>query len=167
MNLTIEFLRWLQETALAQYIRESEWAFPTIESLHVIALTIVFGTIAVVDLRLCGLASTNRRFTELADELLPWTWGAFVLAVIFGSMLFMSHALIYFNNTAFRVKFIFMFLAGVNMLTFELVTRRNVTQWDLGNKIPLTARAAGVLSLIFWIASVYLGRQTGWTMDVF
>ena len=52
----IEFLTWLQETSVAQYIRESEWAFPTIESLHVIALTMVFGTIAVVDLRLCGVA---------------------------------------------------------------------------------------------------------------
>jgi hypothetical protein len=167
MNLTIELLTWLQETPLAQYIRESEWAFPTIESLHVIALTIVFGTIAVVDLRLCGLASTNRRFTEIADELLPWTWGAFVLAVIFGSLLFTSHALIYFNNTAFRLKFIFMFFAAVNMLVFELVVRRGVSQWNVGKKIPWPARLAGVLSLIFWTASVYLGRQTGWTMDAF
>ena len=141
--------------------------FPTIESLHVIALTIVFGTIAVVDLRLCGLASTNRRFTEMADELLPWTWGAFVLAVIFGSLLFISHALIYFNNTAFRLKFVFMFFAAVNMLVFELVTRRSVARWDLGSKIPPPARLAGALSLLFWITSVYLGRQTGWTMDSF
>jgi hypothetical protein len=167
MNLTIEFLEWLQETPLSQYIRQSEWAFPTIESLHVIALTIVFGTIAVVDLRLCGLASTNRRFSEMADELLPWTWGAFVLAAIFGGLLFISHALIYFNNTAFRLKFIFMFFAAVNMLIFELVTRRSIAQWDLGNKIPAAARLAGALSLMFWIASVYLGRQTGWTMDAF
>ena len=167
MNPTIEFLTWLQQTPLSQYIRESEWAFPTLESLHVIALTIVFGTIAVVDLRLCGLASTNRRFTEMADELLPWTWGAFVFAVIFGSLLFISHALIYFNNTAFRLKFVFMFFAAVNMLIFELVTRRKVGQWDLGSKIPPAARLAGALSLIFWIGSVYLGRQTGWTMDAF
>src|SRR5437879_3783563 len=110
MNM-IEFLAWLQETPVAQYIRESEWAFPTIESLHVIAVTIVFGTIAVVDLRLCGVASTNRRFTEVADELLPWTWVAFAFAVIFGGLLFTSHALIYFNNMAFRLKFVFMFTA--------------------------------------------------------
>ncbi len=167
MNLTIEFLTWLQETPLAQYIRESEWAFPTIESLHVIALTIVFGTIVIVDLRLCGLASTNRRFSEMADEILPWTWGAFALAVIFGSLLFSSHALIYFNNAAFRLKFVFMLFAGMNMLIFELVTRRSISQWDLGNKMPWAARLAGALSLIFWTASVYLGRQTGWTMDVF
>lgn len=167
MSIVIEFLTWLQETPVALYIRESEWAFPTIETLHVIALTIVFGTIAVVDLRLCGVASTNRRFSEIAGELLPWTWGAFVFAVIFGSLLFTSHALIYFNNTAFRLKFVFMFCAAVNMLVFELVTRRSVAQWDIGNKLPTAARLAGAMSLIFWAASVYLGRQTGWTMDPF
>ncbi len=167
MDFAITFLESLQETPFAQYIRESEWAFPTIESLHVIALTIVFGTIVVVDLRLCGLASTNRRFSEIADELLPWTWGAFGFAVIFGSLLFISHAVIYFNNTAFRLKFIFMLFAAVNMLIFELVTRRTVAQWDLGDKVPWAARLAGALSLVFWTASVYLGRQTGWTMDVF
>jgi hypothetical protein len=50
---------------------------------------------------------------------------------------------------------------------FELVTRRSVAKWDVGNKLPAAARLAGVLSLMFWIASVYLGRQTGWTMDAF
>jgi hypothetical protein len=165
--MIIEFLTWLEQTQLAQFIRESEWAFPTVETLHVLALTTVFGTIAIIDLRLCGVASTNRRFTEMANELLPWTWGAFALAVVFGSLLFTSHALIYFNNTAFRLKFLFMLFAGVNMAVFEFYTRRTVESWDLGTRIPAAARLAGVLSLAFWIASVYLGRQTGWTMDTF
>jgi hypothetical protein len=165
--MIIEFLTWLEQTPFAQFMRESEWAFPTVETLHVLALTTVFGTIAIIDLRLCGLASTNRRFTEMADELLPWTWGAFALAVLFGGLLFTSHALIYFNNDAFRLKFLFMFLAGVNMAVFEFYTRRTVETWNLGTKIPSAAKLAGALSLAFWIASVYLGRQTGWTMDVF
>jgi len=103
----------------------------------------------------------------MADEVLPWTWGAFALAVIFGSILFTSHALIYFNNAAFRLKFLFMIFAGVNMAVFEYYTRRTVEKWDLGTTIPSAARLAGVLSLAFWIVSVYLGRQTGWTMDSF
>jgi hypothetical protein len=165
--MIIEFLTWLEQTQFAQFMRESAWAFPTVETLHVLALTTVFGTIAIIDLRLCGVASTNRRFTEMANQLLPWTWGAFALAVVFGSLLFSSHALIYFNNAAFRLKFLFMLFAGVNMAVFEFYTRRTVESWDLGARIPAAARLAGVLSLVFWIASVYLGRQTGWTMDAF
>lgn len=80
---TAELLTWLEQTQFAQFLRESERAFPTVETLHVLALTTVFGTIAIIDLRLCGVASTNRRFTEMANELLPWTWGAFALAVVF------------------------------------------------------------------------------------
>ena len=59
MQFVIEFLNWLEASRLAEFIRESEWAFPAAESVHVIALALVIGTISIVDLRLLGLASTN------------------------------------------------------------------------------------------------------------
>jgi hypothetical protein len=66
----------------------------------------VFGTIAIIDLRLLGFASANRRYTEMARELLPWTWGAWVVSAIFGTPLIASHPVAYFANTDFRLKFL-------------------------------------------------------------
>src|SRR5262249_32679174 len=97
------FLSSVEATRLAEFIRESEWAFPAIESTHVIALALVIGTISIVDLRLLGLASTNRAYSELATQVLPWTWGAFVLAVISGTLMFISQPQAYLGNLAFRV----------------------------------------------------------------
>jgi hypothetical protein len=74
MQWLINFLTWLDETPLALAVAQSEWLFPAIEVVHVFAISLVFGTIAIVDLRLLGLASTNRRYTEMARELLPLTW---------------------------------------------------------------------------------------------
>ena len=79
MQSVTELLSWLEATRLAEFIRESEWAFPAVESVHVIALALVIGTISIVDLRLLGLASTNRLYSELAKQVLPWTWGAVLL----------------------------------------------------------------------------------------
>ena len=76
MQSITDLLRSLEAASLAAYIKESPWAFPTIESFHVIAAALVVGTIAIVDLRLLGLASTGRGFTELSRDVLPWTWGA-------------------------------------------------------------------------------------------
>ena len=65
MQFVIEFVNWLEASRLAEFIRESEWAFPAAESVHVIGLALVIGTISIVDLRLLGLASTNRLYSEI------------------------------------------------------------------------------------------------------
>ena len=90
-----------------------------IETIHVIAITLVFGTIAIVDFRLLGLGSNNRPVTELCRDVLPWTWIAFAFAAVTGGLLFVSHATQYFGNTAFRAKMLLMLLAGINMVVFE------------------------------------------------
>ena len=83
-----EFLEWLQALPLAVFIHMTPWAFTTVEVIHVFAVAMVLGTISIMDLRLLGLASTKRPVTELSRTVLPFTWAAFVIAVIAGSILF-------------------------------------------------------------------------------
>ena len=99
MQWLMNFLNWLGETPLATGIAESTWLFPAIEVVHVFAISLVFGTIAIIDLRLLGLASANHRYTQLAHELLPWTWGAWVVAAMFGTLLLATRPIAYFENT--------------------------------------------------------------------
>jgi uncharacterized membrane protein len=157
-------MEWLQTSSLAVFIHQTKWAFTTIEVVHVIAISLVIGTIAIVDLRLLGLASTKRAFTELAREVLPFTWAAFVLAAIAGSLLFISQATEYFVNTTFWIKMSIMVLAGINMLIFEFITVRSVQKWDLEPSPPLPARLAGGISLACWVLVFIFGRWTGFTV---
>jgi hypothetical protein len=155
---------WLQASSLAVFIHKTPWAFTTIELVHVFAISLVIGTIAIVDLRLLGLASTKRPFTELARAVLPWTWAAFAVAVMAGSLLFISQASEYFVNTMFRIKIFIIVLAGINMLIFELITVRGVKEWDTKPIPALPARLAGGLSLALWVLVVIFGRWTGFTV---
>src|SRR5471032_1314133 len=70
-------LGWLQATAVATTISENEIIFPWIESVHVLAIVLVVGTISIVDLRLLGVASRDRTVSRLMADVLPFTWGAF------------------------------------------------------------------------------------------
>jgi hypothetical protein len=160
-------LGWLDATSVAAFIRESPWAFPIIETGHVIALALVVGTIAVVDLRLLGFASISCAFTDLSRAVLPWTWAAFVIAATTGGLMFLSQPLRYYENSDFRIKVALLMLAGLNMMVFHLVTSRGVSRWDRAASVPLAARAAGTLSLLFWIAIVFFGRRVGFTMSPF
>lgn len=155
----------LEGLGLSVAVRETPFAFAAVETVHVIALAIVFGSIAIVDLRLVGVASKNVKVSELSNDLLGWTWGAFMLALISGAILFAARASDYAVNPQFLAKFAVMALAGANMAAFHLGTWRHVDRWDLG-ATPAAAKAAGLLSLGFWVAIVALGRWIGYTIGL-
>jgi hypothetical protein len=159
----INNLESLGQSAPALWIAESTWAFPALEVAHIFAISMVFGTIAIIDLRLLGLASTKRPYSEMARELLPWTWAGFFAAAICGSVLILSRPAAYFENEDFRLKFVCIALAGINMVVFQLITSKKLASWDRGSP-PLTARVAGALSILLWIGVVYFARMTGFTM---
>jgi hypothetical protein len=153
----------IQGSALSTWIRESLWAFATIETVHVIAMATMVGTIAAVDLRLLGMAFRSRPVTEIAQAVLPLTWIAFALAAVTGPMLFASHAVKYFGNWPFRVKLCLLAMAGANMLIFHLTTYRGVSAWDRAPWPPTGARIAAAMSMLTWMGVIVSGRLIGFT----
>ena len=156
-------LQWLEASALATRIRDSLYLFPFLESIHVIGLALVFGTIAIIDLRLLGTASTERPFKRMASDILKWTWIAFGLTALTGSLMFITNAGVYYHNFYFRAKMVLLVLAAVNMLSFELTLGRSVHRWDRATAAPPAGRAVAVLSLIIWISVIFAGRLIGFT----
>ena len=152
------FFEWLQSTPPAVLVGET-W-FPWVESAHVVFLAAVAGSILTVDARLLGMASKHLRLSYVAARLLPVTWVAFIGAAITGGLMFIANATSYIHNTPFLVKMCLLVVLGLNMLYFHLVTYRNVLQWDTG-KPPASARAAGFISTLLWLAVVGFGRWIG------
>jgi hypothetical protein len=159
-----DVLQYLYDTSLATAMREGASLFPWIESIHVLAITLVVGTIAIVDLRLIGFSAHRRSANRLIRDMLPFTWGAFAVAVVTGTLMFISNAPSYWANTEFRVKLCLVVLAGLNMAFFHLTSYRKIGQWDEAPRPPVLARAAGVTSLVLWILVIVFGRWIGFTL---
>lgn len=151
----------LENSTLGVTITESEWMFPTIETFHVLALTMVIGSIAMLDLRLLGVANRDRGVTQLSEDTLPWTWAAFAVAAISGTLMFVSAATKYYDNVPFRIKLVMLALAGANMVLFHLTAYRAVHDWNNTLPTPQPARIAASLSLLFWVGVVVAGRWIG------
>jgi len=152
----------VENTSISTAVRESTWLFPTIESIHVLSLVMVVGSIMVVDLRLLNLASRQRSVRELTEEVLPWTWTAFACAATTGTLLFSSSAHRYVGIWQFETKMCMLALAAINMGIFHLGAFRSVAHWDQAPaKPPLAAKLAGGISLAIWITIVALGRWVG------
>jgi hypothetical protein len=120
-----------------------------------------------MDMRMLGWTSHKFAVTATAKDTLPWTWGAFVGAAITGLLLFISKASSYMMNPYFLWKMGLIVVAGLNMMFFHFVTWKTVHNWDTGQSIPVAAKLAGALSLLFWLAVVFLGRAIGFTLGMF
>jgi hypothetical protein len=156
-------LKSLEDSGLATRIRDSLFLFPLIESAHVFGLTMVFGTIAIIDLRLLGFASTQRSFKWMASDILKWTWAAFAVTVLTGLLMFITNAPVYYHNLYFRTKMLLLALTGVNMFVFELTAGRTIHAWDKTPSAPLAGKTVAALSLAMWIGIIVMGRLVGFT----
>lgn len=154
-----DFATWLSETRLSLAMTDSPSAFPAIESLHVIAITLVVGSIMIVDLRLLGLASKDRDPRELIQSILPITWIAFAIALVTGSLLFSANPISYVANFYFLGKLLLLAAAGFNMLLFHLFTHRHLDRAE-----AVLPRLSGGASLLLWVVIVAFGRWIGFTL---
>ena len=142
-------------------IRESLWLFPAIETLHLLGMAALVGTIAVFDLRLLGWMLRRERVSVLAGRLLRWSWAGFAVQVVTGALLFTSEAVKVYANPAFRVKMLLIFLAGVHALIFHWTVYRDVATWDDSGILPAGAKVAGFVSILLWVGIVTAGRFIG------
>lgn len=165
MDPLLELCRAIEESPLGVWLRTDILSIPVINALHVLALAVVFGSILIVDLRLLGIPSTKWPVSRLSHGLLTWTWVAFVVAAITGTLLFVANATTFYVNLAFRIKLVLMFLAGLNMMIYEFVTARTVSKWDKDVQPPLAAKISGLASLALWSGVVAFGRIIGYTKE--
>ena len=146
------FFAWLAAGPWARFMNGTEWAFPTVESLHVMGFALSIGAIALVDLRLLGLGLRRQTAGELAADLKVLTWVGLALMLTTGPLMFSADALSWRFNPAFQFKMLCLALA----LTFHFTVHRRATR---PGATALLARLAGATSLILWSAVLAGGRM--------
>jgi hypothetical protein len=153
-----QFCQWLFDSGIGTGIRESIWVFPIIETVHVLAIALLVGTVAILDLRLLGLALKGEPVSRVAGGVLPLTWTGFAVMFVSGFLLFWSEAAKSYANPAFRIKLLLLLLVGLNPLIFHFTVYRTVGHWNERIVTPLRARSAAVFSLTLWCGIICAGR---------
>ncbi len=154
-------IAWLAATSLSQGLARNALAFPVLETLHVLAMSLVLGTVIIFDARLLALGWRDWPAGHLLTTLRKLALSGFVLAALSGVALFLSQPETYAHNLPFLVKLGLLGAAGVNLVLFETVYGRAVAGWHIGAAIPLGARVLAVVSLALWAGILVAGRFIG------
>jgi hypothetical protein len=152
------FFEWMGTTPWSVAIHESLLMYPLIESVHVLGITLFFGMIMMLDLRLLGYTLREVPVTDVVRRLLPWAFVGFVPMTISGLLLVYQEPLRAYDNYFFRAKAVMLVLAGLNALAFHTGIYKRVADWDRDPVAPYRARMAGAFSLILWCGVIIAGR---------
>ena len=149
-------INWLESTPIHSFMIETPWAFPANETLHFMGLTLLIGSILVVDLRGMGMLRAIP-FTH-AHKLISLAIAGFSINLITGILFLFADPSRYFVNVGFRWKMVVVVLAGLNALAFEYFVFRKVRAGDPAAEFSMTAKVTSALSIVFWFTVLVLGR---------
>jgi len=151
--IPITFFQWCEAVWPGRWIKEATWVFAITETVHIMVLAVLMGSIFVVDLRLLGVGMKRRTASQLSKDLSPWMFTSVVLMVITGTALYMSEAVRLSQSAPFFFKILSLVLA----LIVQFTIIRSSTQPGKPEGAPL-GKIAACLSLFFWFGVAFAGR---------
>lgn len=148
----------IEASAIGVAIAESRYAYPIIEGIHLIGLSISVGLIFLTDLRLMNVFMKRVPVIDVLRHLRPYVIGGFIAVFISGGLLFWSAAARMLDSPAFVAKMVFMLFAGLNALYFEFVIAQRTPVQESHEILPSSVRYAGIASFGLWTVVVVCGR---------
>ena len=149
---------WLENTPVGTAVRESLWAFPVIEAVHLLGLCLLGGALLLVDMRLLGVGLKHQPIAELAGYAQRWMVGAVVLMLVTGTLLFLSEAVKCYYNPSFWVKMTTLPIA----LAFTFFVRGRIIRKPALD-VTWRTRLLGLASIALWLTVAAAGRWIGFS----
>ncbi len=151
----LPFFQWISDTGPGILIRKSTYAFPVLEVLHLMGLTLLLGVVLTLDLRLLGVGLRRQTAPVVVQSLSPAFWAGLALTLVSGTILFIGEPVKCFFNAAFWWKMGLLIAAlVVQTLLFRRAARSPIES-------ARTGRLIAILSLALWSSVGLAGRAIG------
>jgi len=153
MQYLLPFFKWSDTSWIGVTVRSSRIYFPIIETFHLLALTLLFGAIFMLNLRLCGLVMKNLPIRQVTRDLSPWLLWSLVAMLATGYVLFAAEAMKCYSSEPFQAKMLFLFAA----IAYHFTVFRKLTNTEREPK-RVWGVAAGLVSVVLWLGVGLAGR---------
>ena len=150
-------IQWMKNSAIHDFVTKNGWVWPTLETLHFLGLCLLLGSLILVDLRILGF--NKKAPLKGIHAFVPLTVVGFALNAFTGLLFLFGDPERYFPNIAFQSKMLLVFIAGLNVLYFELIVHSTIKKHGDSAKLGIDAKLVAGASLVFWVLIIILGRM--------
>jgi hypothetical protein len=159
MNPVLQhFALWLSVTPISLFIQNVLWIIPAVQCVHIVAIAVVLSSVAMIDLRIFGMAGRQTAMSETADRYAPWIWGGLTVLAVTGGVLITGEPVRSLTNPAFQLKMLMLLAAVIVTAVFQVTVRRHAGFWDRSTNSASAIRIAAILTLLLWFAIAVAGR---------
>lgn len=152
------FCDWLAGTPPSLVIQTVSWIIPAVQSVHIMAITVVVGSVLMVNMKLLGVTGRGAAVSALTHRFLPWVWVALLVLLTTGLILIAAEPRRDLLNNVFRLKMLLVVLVGAATFWLQTSVDQNPAAWGVQPDRPWRARMIAIVSLTIWVGVIICGR---------
>ena len=154
-----QFADWLSTTFLSVFIQShNSWVIPAIQSIHIVGIALVLGSVFMIALRILGLAGMDQTLRQTMSRFGPWLTGALCLMLATGILMVIGEPVRELITFSFWLK---MFLVAAGTLIaaiFRITVRKHEQHWEETLVNRRSVKLVAILTFLIWACVIVLGR---------
>ncbi len=158
-----DFAKWLGATALSHAIQTAGWVIPALQTIHILAIAVLFFSAVIVDLRLWRALQRDVPLKDVARRFLPVIWPVLLILLLTGSLLIIGEPRRSLLNTTFYLKMTLLAFAVVLTIALQWSLASAPEFWERDRGRRIAARFAATLSILVWCGIIFAGRWIAYT----
>ncbi len=160
------FAEWLEATAASAWIQAAGWVIPLLQSVHIVTIGVVFIAILMTVLRLHGRVHAEEPLVTVWNRYAPWLWYGLVVMAVTGGLLVVGEPVREFASLSFWLKMLLIAIGITAAVLFSRSLLPAIQPDHAGAPIPASTRAAGIATIVLWLAIIFLGRAIAYDVEV-
>jgi hypothetical protein len=154
-----QFALWLASTPPSVFIQEhNAWTIPAIQSIHIVGIALVMGSVLMIDLRILGWAWTDQTLRQTTNRFGPWLTGSLWLMLATGLLMVVGEPVRELVTFSFWLKMALVAIGAAVAVAFQRTLRRQEQHWERALVHRRSVKTAAVATFLVWVCVIFLGR---------
>jgi hypothetical protein len=152
------FCAWIEQTSLSQAIQVTSWSVPTVQTVHILAISAVMASVLMLNLRLLGIVSRERPLAEVSARFRPVIWWGLPVLLASGAILIVGEPVRSLENPIFQLKMTLLIAVIIVTLAYQAPLNKDSRYWESTAGRRAAIKLIAVVSLVLWVGIVCAGR---------
>jgi hypothetical protein len=153
------FAEWLSTTFLSVFIQNhNNWAIPAIQSIHIVGIGVVLGSVLMIYLRILGWAGMDQTLRQTASRFGPWLTGALYVMLATGILMVIGEPVRELVTFSFWLKMSLVAVVTLIAILFQRSLRKHERRWEETLVKRRSIQGLAILTFLIWVCIIILGR---------